>query len=160
MSASHFGTTYWLDDYFGPYFQPEGEGGVIIGSLAGSAAGVATVNGTLEDGAEQELGGTLRGRRRWPRRSRLPHEIERLREQTIEAIAQESIALSEGPPRTTLAKAIRAGANDFGLAQPFDLEGAARLAALVQMAQALNTMQALIGAQIDEEEEELLLLAA
>lgn len=47
MSTSPFGSKYWLDDYFGPYFQPEGEGGVIIGSLAGSAAGVATVNATL-----------------------------------------------------------------------------------------------------------------
>jgi hypothetical protein len=46
MSASHFGTTYWLDDYFGPYFQPE-EGGAIIGSLSGSFAGVASFVGTL-----------------------------------------------------------------------------------------------------------------
>lgn len=48
MSASHFGTTYWLDDYWGSYFQQEGEGGVIIGTLAGSAAGVATVTGALQ----------------------------------------------------------------------------------------------------------------
>lgn len=47
MSASHFGTTYWLDEYFGPYFQSEGEGGAIVGVLAGSAAGQATVAATL-----------------------------------------------------------------------------------------------------------------
>ena len=47
MSTSPFGSKYWLDDYFGPYFQPEDEGGVIVGALAGSAAGVATVSGTL-----------------------------------------------------------------------------------------------------------------
>lgn len=47
MSTSPFGSKYWLDDYFGPYFQPEGEGGVIVGALAGSAAGAATVSATL-----------------------------------------------------------------------------------------------------------------
>lgn len=47
MSTSPFGSKYWLDDYFGPYFQPEGEGGVIIGALSGSAAGAATVSATL-----------------------------------------------------------------------------------------------------------------
>lgn len=47
MSASHFGTTYWLDDYFGLYFQPEGEGGVISGSLSGTFAGSATFSGAV-----------------------------------------------------------------------------------------------------------------
>ena len=48
MSASYFGTTYWLDDYFGPYFQPEGTGGVIIGALSGSFAGSSVFTGTLD----------------------------------------------------------------------------------------------------------------
>jgi hypothetical protein len=161
MSASTFGTTYWLDDYWGSYFQPDAGGGVIVGTLAGSAAGVATVTGSLR--AEEELGGTLRGRR-WPRRSRplweRERELELLREQTVEAIKIEEIALSSGPPKRNLAKAIRDGAREHGFKQPFDQEGGARLAALVVMAQQLNTMLALIQAQQDEEEEELLLLAA
>ena len=61
MSASHFGTTYWLDDYWGSYFQPEGEGGVIVGVLAGSSAGVATVSGALSGGASSVAGTTVGG---------------------------------------------------------------------------------------------------
>lgn len=56
MSASHFGTTYWLDDYFGPYFQPEGQGGAIVGVLAGSAAGQATVAATLSSAQLSQSG--------------------------------------------------------------------------------------------------------
>ena len=160
MSASHFGTPYWLDDYWGAYFQPE-SGGAIIGALSGSFAGTASFTGTLD---QEELGGTLRGRRRWPRRSRplweQERELELLRDQTVAAIKVEEIALASGPPKRTLAKAIRDGANEHGFRQPFDHEGAARLAALVAMAQQINTMLALIDAQQDEEEEDLLLLAA
>ncbi len=56
MSTSHFGSKYWLDDYFGPYFQPEGEGGVIVGALAGSAAGVATCSATLTSATQTQSG--------------------------------------------------------------------------------------------------------
>jgi hypothetical protein len=48
---STFNTPYWPEDYFNQFFRPSGGGGAIVGALAGSAAGVATATGTLEDAA-------------------------------------------------------------------------------------------------------------
>jgi hypothetical protein len=66
MSASHFGSGFWPDDYFGLYFQPEA-GGVIIGTLSGSFAGAASFAGTLDQPAttlpvESGAHGRKRGR--------------------------------------------------------------------------------------------------
>lgn len=159
MSASHYGTTYWLDDYWGPYFQQEGEGGVIIGTLAGSAAGVATVTGALTNGAAEELGGTPRGRRRWPRRSRPIYvedreELEEIQALVAKAIEAPKVAYGTGEPRQTLAKAIDRRIRDLPLPQPFDVNGAARMAALMDLA---REVEAILR---DIEDEELLLLAA
>ncbi len=41
-----FNTPYWPEDYFNQFFRSSG-GGAIVGSLRGSAAGVATVTGDL-----------------------------------------------------------------------------------------------------------------
>lgn len=159
MSASHFGTTYWLDDYFGSYFQPEGEGGVIIGSLSGSFAGSATFSGAVTNGAEEELGGTPRGRRRWPRRSRPIYvedrqELEEIQTLVAQAIETPAVAYGSGEPKLTLARAIERRIDDLPLPQPFDYDGAARMAKLMALA---NEIEAILQ---DIEDEELLLLAA
>lgn len=159
MSASHFGTTYWLDDYWGSYFQPESGGGVIVGALSGSFAGSSTTSGTLVNGAEQELGGTPRGRRRWPRRSRPIYvedrqELEEIQALVAQAIETPAVAYGSGAPKLTLAKAIERRIDDLPVPQPFDYDGAARMTELIALA---NEIEAILR---DIEEEELLLLVA
>ena len=159
MSASHFGTTYWLDDYWGSYFQPEGEGGVIIGALSGSFAGAAAFTGTLANGAAEELGGTPRGRRRWPRRSRPIYvedrqELEEIQALVAEAIEAPKVAYATGETRQTLAKAIDRRIGDLRLPQPVDVDGSACMGALMELA---REVEAILR---DIEDEELLLLAA
>ena len=53
MSASHFGSGYWPEGYFGPYWQPDGAG-VIVGALSGSFAGTSDLSGTLGGGVEPQ----------------------------------------------------------------------------------------------------------
>lgn len=158
MSASHFGTKYWLDDYFGPYFQPEGSGGAIIGALSGTFAGNASFSGTLVNGAEQELGGTLRGRRRWPRRSRPIYvedrqELEEIQALVAKAMETPAVAYGSGEP-LTLARSIERRIESLPVPQPFDYDGAARMTELIALS---NEIEAILQ---DIEEEELLLLVA
>ena len=159
MSGSHFGSGYFPDDYFGLYFQPD-SGGVIVGALSGSFAGSASFAGTLA--APSLLKGRLRGRRRWLSSAALAErekDLEALRKRTVEAVGRKEIVFGSGV-LGLLERNINADADRLGLVQPFEAESFDRLQKLIELTQQIDAALMLIQAREDEEDEEILLLAA
>lgn len=158
MSASHYGTTYWLDDYWGPYFQQEGEGGFIIGTLAGSAAGVATVSASLTGG--EFLGGHVGGAGGggFKRRRKTRWEDETLAE--LQAAYAE--LAGERPTREAAAELVEFVAPFAPAAVVLPPVSAIDWGALVQSIRSAEMAAAIAEAQrrMDEEDEDLIMLLA
>lgn len=101
MSASHFGSGYWPEGYFGPYWQPDGAG-VIVGALSGSFAGTSAFSATLPDSEQpRRSGGVIyeyvSKRKKAPKRIRaladdLEDAYERLLERAEEISAPPEVA--------------------------------------------------------------------
>lgn len=160
MSGSHFGSGYFPDDYFGLYFQPD-SGGVIVGDLSGSFAGTSEFSGSLV--SETRLGGRFRRRRIWLKSADLverERHLEALRRKALRAIKNKELAFGSEFRLSDLAKDINAEAAAENLPQPFNYEREARLMKLVELVQQIDVKIALLQVREDEEEEEILLLAA
>ena len=169
MSASHFGSGFWPDDYFGLYFQPEA-GGVIIGVLSGSFAGAASFAGTLEQPAAQEFEG--HGARYWrtvrKNRDNKRRELEELYaearreelaeadEDRIEAIIEPFAPALRMPPAAKVDWAAMSDQSADMLRQV--LLNAIAAAAAYQAAQ--EAARIAYEAELDDEDELILLLAA
>jgi hypothetical protein len=159
MSASHFGSGFWSDDYFGLYFQPEA-GGVVIGTLSGSFAGTSSFAGTLEQPANGSmLFGTLGGRGFERRRKR--HEED---EDTLEAVKAAYAELTRELPEPDQAAPVVAAVAAF-VAETYanlpplaviDWMGLEREKRLAEIMAAIAETQR----RIDEEDEDFILLMA
>ena len=150
MSASHFGSGFWPDDYFGLYFQPEA-GGVIIGTLSGSFAGTSSFAATLDQPMAQEFEG--HGARYWRTVRKNRENRERLRE-LYEAAREEDLA----PVHEERIEAILAPfAPALSMPPPSQVDWAA------MPDQAADDLRQAIEAalrEVEDEEDILLLLAA
>lgn len=165
MSA-YFGTAYWLDDYWGPYFQPEAGGGVIIGTLAGSAAGVATVTGTLEQPATEApaIAATVGGVK--------PEDVARIRrflkreKEPITKLYKKLVRIKRYVPDENKAELVKIGEQYSTDAKPLTLDWLNFEAIMKAGDQArMHTMinNAILAAEIaraedDEDDEDILLL--
>jgi hypothetical protein len=107
MSASHFGTTFWLDDYWGSYFQPESGGGAIIGALSGSFAGTATFSGTIEQPAQSVRIGSVGGVSKEDV-ARIRRFLKREKE-PITKLYKKLVAVKRHVPEASKAELIKAG---------------------------------------------------
>ena len=163
MSASHFGSGFWPDDYFGLYFQPEA-GGVVIGTLAGSAAGVATVTGALQQPAGASVAGSVAGVtpeevariRRFLKREKAPvtklyKHLVRLKRHVPEPAKQEIIKLGEQHAKPDVKPLSFDWLNFESIMKAGDQE---RMATLLNNA----IMAAEIAKAEDEDDEDILLL--
>jgi hypothetical protein len=160
MSASHFGSGFWPDDYFGLYFQPEA-GGVIIGTLSGSFAGAASFAGTLEQPAAQEFEG--HGARYWRtvrknRENRLRELYEEVRSEDVSPVLEERIEAILEPFRPALQRPTPEPQPE-PLPPPIQIDWAA-IYAQAEAAERLLAALEEAKREIEDEEDIFLLLAA